>query len=63
MQKQPNKIDQTLINDMAHELIRRYGDRAVAIAKERADKAKSGRFPSDRDIALLVLTKTENLTK
>ena len=55
MQKQLKKTDETLINDMARELVKRYGDRAIAIAKERAEKAQVGKFPSDKNIAMLVL--------
>ena len=63
MHKQPNKVDETLIADMAKELVRRYGARAVDIAKERAQKAQTGKFPSDKNIAMMVLTKVEDLTE
>ena len=57
-----NEVNMQLVNDMAEELVKRYGDEAVKVAKERAATAKTGRFPSDRDIALLVLTAVEKLT-
>ena len=45
MQRKQNKVDETLIDDMARELVNRYGDRAVAIAKERAEKSTGWEIP------------------
>ena len=54
-----SKVDETIIIDMAQELINRHGDKAIDIAQKRAEQAKSGRFPSDKDIAMLILTKVK----
>lgn len=58
MQKQ---IDQNEILKTAKQLIERYGHEAVRVAEERANSTVIGEFPSEKDIALTVLTKVEEL--
>lgn len=49
------------ILEKANRLIERYGDEAIAKAREEASSAPVGAFPSDKDIAMRVLTKVEEL--
>ncbi len=49
------------ILEKAKILIKRYGNDAVESARKEAEKAPMGAFPSDKDIAMRVLTKVEEL--
>ncbi|MHA1540043.1 MAG: hypothetical protein ACTSXQ_06180 [Alphaproteobacteria bacterium] len=54
------KLDK-MIKGRAKTLIARYGKEAVKYAQDQAEKAPMGAFPSEKDIALRVLTKVEEL--
>jgi len=58
MEKQ---IDANEILQAAKLLVERYGKDAIKRAEERAHKAEIGEFPSEKDIALRILTEVEGL--
>ena len=56
------KISQKFVLQKAQSLIDRYGRKALDVAKQKADEANIGKYPSDKDFALAILTKVEELT-
>ena len=54
-------VDDAKILEAARQLVERYGQNAVAIARERVDNLTRQRNQPEIDIALRVLSKVEEL--
>ncbi len=57
----PKTINSDEVLALAERLIKRYGKNAIEMASQKADEAQLGEFPSEKDIALHVLTQVEIL--
>ena len=55
-------ISKKFVLQKAQSLIDRYGQRAIEIAKQKANEATIGKYPSPKDSALTILTKVEELS-